>query len=549
MFKLFWETLAKEPADTKVHKADMNIIINNPYRQLGVYSNSPVKERVANHNRLKAFLKVGKQVDFPLDLLQYLAPIDRTSESVAQVEANLTLPNEQLKYAQFWFMKVSPLDAVAFNHLFAGNMEGATEIWMKKDCASSLQNRIICALIKKDYSTAIACAELLYSQYSDQFVEAVIGIGNRNPGDSFIFGFIDELCNEVGYKTILPFITNETWKNHLIKKTINPLIGQIQSAIDVAKSLKGKGSTARYNAGVKLMKDTTESLQQLKSILSTTNLQYQMIADKLGLEILQCGIDYFNGSNAYDAARKAMRIQSYAMGVVVGKMAKNRCKENVDILQKIIDNLPPQEIFKEDKAIKEELHKFKQLPDKISYAVTLLSNTKPHLQSIMAKLGVDNSFYLKLSTLVIDNALYNVIEEVNGVQKDETIEISGQQVPISMLLDREAKIREIRAVLQAAWKAMLIMDTFDMQPDFKTNRYLQNRAILKDLCNQMGILSTISQSSQSSTRVTTPRPALSSIPRGTSTQQTSSSSSDDTNWGCIVTIAIAVIIGLISMCS
>lgn len=335
----------------------------------------------------------------------------------------------------------------------------------------------------------------------------------------------------------------------MIKKTINPLIGQIQSAIDVAKSLKGKGSTARYNAGVKLMKDTTESLQQLKSILSTTNLQYQMIADKLGLEILQCGIDYFNGSNAYDAARKAMRIQSYAMGVVVGKMAKNRCKENVDILQKIIDNLPPQEIFKEDKAIKEELHKFKQLPDKISYAVTLLSNTKPHLQSIMAKLGVDNSFYLKLSTLVIDNALYNVIEEVNGVQKDETIEISGQQVPISMLLDREAKIREIRAVLQAAWKAMLIMDTFDMQPDFKTNRYLQNRAILKDLCNQMGILSTISQSSQSSTRVTTPRPALSSIPRGTSTQQTSSSSSDDTNWGCIVAIAIAVIIGLISTCS
>ena len=185
------------------------------------------------------------------------------------------------------------------------------------------------------------------------------------------------------------------------------------------------------------MKDTAESLQQLKSILFTTDLQYQMIADKLGLEILQCGIDYFNGSNAYDAARKAMRIQSYAMGVVVGKMAKDRCKENVDILQKIIDNLPPQEIFEEDKAIKEELRKFNQSPDKITYAVTLqslqspdkishavtlLSNTKPHLQSIMAKLGVDNSFYLKLSTLVIDNALYNVIEEVNAVQKDETLE-------------------------------------------------------------------------------------------------------------------------------
>ena len=95
------------------------------------------------------------------------------------------------------------------------------------------------------------------------------------------------------------------------------------------------------------------------------------------------------------------------------------------------------------------------------------------------------------------------------------------------------------------------MDTFDMQQDFKTNRYLQNRAILKDICDQMGILLMISQSSESSTttRVTTPRSVPSSMPRSTSTQQTSSSSSDDTNWGCIVTIAIAVIIGLISMCS
>ena len=121
----------------------MNVIENNPYRQLGIYSNSPVKERVANSNRLKAFLKVGKQVDFPLDLTQYLLPIIRTSESVAQAEACLALPNEQLKYAQFWFVKATPLDDIAFNHLFAGNMEGAVEIWSKRDNASSLQNRLV----------------------------------------------------------------------------------------------------------------------------------------------------------------------------------------------------------------------------------------------------------------------------------------------------------------------------------------------------------------------------------------------------------------------
>ena len=565
VFETIWETLAKESADTMVHKADMNIIIKNPYRQLGVYSNSPIKERVANHNRLKAFLKVGKQVDFPLDLPQYLAPIDRTSESVAQAEANLALPNEQLRYAQFWFMKETPLDEVAFNHLFAGNMGGAIDIWMKKDCASSLQNRIVCALIKEDYSNAIACTEKLYSQFAEQFVATVIGAENGVSGGSLAFGFIDELCGAVGYNSILPFIADETWKSHVAEKSVNPLVEQIQSAIDVAKSSRGKGSTARYNAGVKLMKDTTELLQQLKTFLSITDLRYQVIADKLGLEILQCGIDYFNGSNAYDAARKAMRIQSYAMSVVVGKMAKDRCKENVDILKKIIDELPPKEVFAEDRAINEELRNYCQLPETISNAVTLLNHTKPHLQSIKAKLGVGNAYYLKLSTQVVNAALHNIIEEVNEAQKDETMEFHRQTdtSPIESVVpywlsdkDREsrriAKLFNIKSALQAAWKATLIMDTFDMQPDFKTNRYLQNRGILENLCNQMGIptnASTISRSSQSSstTRTSTVRSAPSSTYSETSAQQTSSSG--DTNWGCVIAIIIAFIIGLISVCS
>ena len=58
-------------------------------------------------------------------------------------EAQLTLPKDQLLYAQFWFVKATHLDEVAFNHLFAGEIDKAEEIWQKKDTASSLQNRIV----------------------------------------------------------------------------------------------------------------------------------------------------------------------------------------------------------------------------------------------------------------------------------------------------------------------------------------------------------------------------------------------------------------------
>jgi hypothetical protein len=521
------------------------LIQNNPYRLLGIYSNSPTKERVANHNRLKAFLKVGKEVSLPLDI-PLLPTIIRTSETISDADAKLTLPNDQLLYAQFWFANVTPMDDIAMNHLIAGNADMAMSIWEKKDNVSSLQNRIVCALIQDNYTIAITCAEKLYSSHITDFINIVLGECHTIDEGKLEYDFLDELCSTIGAKAIIPYLHNNNWKQYVSNRTIKPLIDTLQSAIDTAKASKGKGTTARYNAGVKLMNDTQIVVSQLKALLSVSDLQYQVIVDKLGLEILQCGIDYYNDSEAANSARKAMKLQSYALSIVVGKMAKDRCKENVDILQDIIDNLPPTEVFAEDKAIKEELRKFCQLPDKIAHALTLLNNTKPYLQSIKTKLGATNAYYLKLSTQVVGNALHNVIEEVNDAQKDETIEFQGRQIPISILLDRDGKIAVVKAALKAAWNATKIMDAFDMESDFKTNRYNQNRTILKNLCDQLGVSTTtyVPRLSTQRPSVTT-RPSITQTVSSTNKQSNNKTSSSNSS-GCIigiVCIAIGAAIG------
>lgn len=442
----------------------MNLLQHNPYRLLGVYSNSPTKERLANHNRMKAFLKVGKPVSFPLDLAQYLGPIDRTETSAAEAEAALTLPKDQIQYAQFWFAKVTPLDDVAFNNLISGEISKAEEIWQKKESASSLQNRIVSALIREDYDCAITCAETLYanSQYISELISAVVGTGSNLNASTLALSFLDALCEETGVNKLLPFITIDTWKSHIVVKATKPLIDSIEYAIETAQKTKNKGPKARLQAGERLMKNTKSDLLKLKKLLSSTDLQYQIIADKLGLEILQCGIDYYNDSEEPDAAIKAIKLQKYARSIVVGKMAKDRCKENVDILQNNIDNLPPSEVINEDKAIHEELRKYCQLPDEISFALTLLNNTKPHLQSIKKKLGVGNAYYLNLSTFVVDNALYNIIKQVN---KEQSLGITDS------------------LTLEKAWDAIEIMDAFDMETDCKIGRYSETRSKLEELRN------------------------------------------------------------------
>ncbi len=463
----------------------MNIIENNPYRQLGVYANSSTKERLANLNRMKAFLKVGKPVSFPLDLPQFLPPVSRSEGSLADAVARLTLPNEQMLYAQFWFVKATPIDEVAFKHIAAGDVVSAERIWLKKEDASSLQNRIVCALMKGDYASALSCAKSLYNNvsYIRQLKSEVVGEDGNVKVEDMPFAFLDALSDEVGGNTLLPYLSSTTWKKHVEDKMVKPLMESIENAINEAQKSKGKGSQARYTAGTKLCKETKSALMQLKKMLSTSDLQYQMIADKLAIEILQCGIDYYNDSDEPDAALKAMKLQGYANSIVVGRMAKDRCQKNVEILQKVIDELPPAEVYAEDKAIHEELRKYNQLPDKICHAVTLLNNTKPYLQAIKRKLGASNTYYLRISTVIVGNALSNIIAEVNTAQSIFDPGENSPDAAIAAILG----VGHVKSVLEEAWKATLIMDDFDMENDYGVNRYNKNRSILWDLCTQMDV--------------------------------------------------------------
>lgn len=517
----------------------MNIINTNPYRQLGVYSTSAQKEIVANQGKMKAFLKVGRSVTFPLDLQGVLPAITRNEDIVAEANSKLTLPAEQLKYAQFWFAKYTQIDEIACGKLITGDVDGAIEIWNKKLTVSSLQNLLVCSLIRNQFGNAIGYAQNLYSSYGHEFVKMVLGDNALATSENLAHNFLDVLCDEYKPNQFLGFITNQDWKEYVGNKSTKPLLSKISSAIDVCKSSKGKGATARYNAGNKLMNDTKADLAQLKQFVSSSNLQYQMLADKLGLEILQCGIDYYNDSTVQDAARKAMILQQYAQSIVVGKMAKDRCNENVDILTKIIAELPPSQVFDEDRAIKEELKKFCTLPDKICYSVNLLNATKPHLQAIKTKMGASNSYYLKISTQVVGNALHNVIEEVNALQNDPKFQLN-------MTVDIVAALASLKSVLRSAWDATTLMDSFDMESDFKNDRYNENRRTLSNMCNQVGV-STYSPSSpygSSGRSSSSSSPSKSSSSTGSTTSsKTTSSSSSSGNMGCILGIICLVVCG------
>lgn len=524
----------------------LKIIVNNPYRFLGVCSNSPAKERVANTSRLKAFLKVGKEVTFPLDLTNLMPPVSRTMEGMDAASNSINIPNDQLKYALFWFVYGNSIDKMALEHLQNGNTAKAIELFGKKEGFSSLINKGVMAFIQGNDGEAIQCITKVIhnTQYRDALVNTVCGVTFQISEDDLAQLFIDALLEEIPVTKLKDlfekFGTSLNDNLSLQEKAVGQHIATINAAIAEAKNVKSTNASWQLQAGTKLMNTTKADLQVVRSILGIGDMKYQMLADSLAKQILQCGINYYNNTSEDDdvSVDKAMVLQNYALSIAVGKMTKDRCKENVDILQKKKADLPPTAVKNEVKAILAELANYCKKPDLICHAVTLLNITKPQLQSMKNKLGVGNAYYLKISTMVVGNALHNVIEEVNNVQNDPSLQLK-MQLGLSLTT---SDLYKLQATLREAWKTTIIMDGFDTESNFKS-RYNTNKSALKGMCNQLGI------STYTSTSSSTAKPT-STVSKGTSTSSRtySSSSNDDTNWGCIITGIVIFVIICLSQC-
>lgn len=524
----------------------LKAIQNNPYRFLGVCSNSPAKERIANQRRLKAYLSTGRSVVFPLDLPQLLQSISRTLEDMEKANNAINLPKDQLKHALFWFVNVSPIDKMALEYLQKGDTAKALELFTKKETSSSLINKGVLSFALGNEGDGINCISRVIhtKELRTQFIESICGATITITEEDLSVLFLEQLKAEIPATRLLNLFTqfgvSQKDSDLLKEKAVGEPIAAINSAIAAAKSVPAKDATAQYKAGTKLMNDTKSNLATVKCMVGATDMQYQMVADNLAKQILQCGINYYNNTSEDDdvSLDKAMKLQKYASNISVGKLVKDRCKENVKILEKKIKNLPPKEVKSQVKSINSELARFCKLPDKISYAVSLLNNTKPHLQEMKRILGVGNAYYLNMSTIVVGNALHNIIEEVNAVQNDPMLKI---KIEIGLKLE-ESDLNKIKSALRAAWNATTIMDGFDIESDFKS-RYNNNRNALKGLCNQLGI-STYSRTSvtpnsgRSTSNVSRPtvQPSNVNKPLTSTTSQ-----EEDTPWGCIIGIVIFII--------
>lgn len=298
----------------------------NPYRIIGVLSNSGIKEIHKNLSKLKAYAQLNKKVEFDYDFNELnLALLDRSAELVSKSEGRILLDENKVKYSLFWFVDINSFDAIALANVKKGNIEKAIEIWektIKNDKISSknfssyanLSSVLLYNSLnqkKQDYfdtskesinnlrKTINFKIQLLNSEFFLEFVEA-IGITSKISVSEIQTFFISTVLDilKINFSTKDLFLLSEgldenfctALNSNLVKEPILNLENNIKNAA-IALSENEKNG---ISIGKQLIIDSNKNYIYLKEILGADNFQFQTIADKLANQIIQSGIVCYN---------------------------------------------------------------------------------------------------------------------------------------------------------------------------------------------------------------------------------------------------------------
>ncbi|PZW40448.1 hypothetical protein LX95_01511 [Mesonia algae] len=336
----------------------MELINNNPYRIAGILSNATARELQKQKAKIKAYVKVGKEIKSDYDF-QILESINRTEDSIDKAFSTIEQNQDKVNFALFWFLNENPFDSTAIEYLKNGDAEKAVEIWEKitnnkevnvKNFSSfnNLGTYKILSSNTFDIKLGIeAKIKLIESEYFENFVHSVADetftINPQKQSEKLIDGLLRQFKNQYSSSETLQLFSgcNGTTQKYLSKKFTEEPLHKIENQIESCKKSRKANKANAYEFGLKLYSNTKDDLTLLKSLLGTSDLTYKTVADQLANEILQCGIDYFNESLQIDSnenyLESSQKLTKLADSIAVGKLTKDRAKDSLATLADMKD--------------------------------------------------------------------------------------------------------------------------------------------------------------------------------------------------------------------
>ena len=345
-------------------------INNNPFCVLGITINAGEREIQKQLTKAKRFSEVGKPLIFDTDY-PFIGKIDRNSTSISKASNDISQTIDRLFYSLFWYWDNNHIDKLAFDNLKKDNLDKSLEIWTKvvKDGDVSIKNYSCLANLKSLYmglSFKENSVDFEYLKKGSQMMGLFINHNGLNSyikevaGDHFkldsneleikvinsiyekVKSFIGK-SNGVSREEFLSYFTtfSKSSVQHIYNKFTGDPIKKVEDQINTTSDLREQNPIEALSFGETLYKNTKSQIASLLKMLGQEDLKYQMLANKLANEILQCGIDYFNKLRDENKAEdedgnKVLKLCKLAKKLVASFESQTNAR--IDENQKIISN-------------------------------------------------------------------------------------------------------------------------------------------------------------------------------------------------------------------
>jgi hypothetical protein len=402
----------------------MDIVARNPYRILGVFANDSIKKRTANIGRIRAFSKVNKQITFKVDGDDFIGKISRSIEEVDAANAALADRTEAALLSFFWFHQNSTFNEEQIASLRTNQFISTVKEQLLIGEYSGFINAAVISLVVEDYDSAVRFYVSLIESGTliESFRESIDFAPTFLSNKEFIQKFIKKLVDEYPDVDWWPLFLKNSKKRVVLKYVKQVFediaIDLIKEKISKAKNVSNVVQSLDYLLLAQQLK--RETIPCVKALEPLTGMEQsasaQLALDRLCTELIRECSNYYNSEKDKNeqSVLPTLQLTRYAISLASGSETLEDGNAFLTQLEEDEKRLPPKEVYAESRAIKAEIASYCQQPDEIRWALTLVRNCVPYLVKIKEKLGLQHSYYLRISTRIADNALYNSDAEIKS---------------------------------------------------------------------------------------------------------------------------------------
>ena len=549
----------------------MQSLRENPFRLLGLLSSSSSREIDSRSKKLRQYLEAGVEPNVTPDYYCPTLgrkPMRRLPESIEQVRGMLTLDQDKLLYALLWFVQMNEVtDPVALEALAQGNLAEAERIWRQQvytadgslrtitDRNSSAYHNLsvylLCSAQRGDIVTGVKLGLMALEQGSVlSFLQEKLGIPSMSLQDVELL-YLNRLISDIqkrprgGLPQLMDLLGHQeyTAKNTLMVsyalEAVKTLEETIERSVHQSKTVAGAGLAE----GEKLLREGGEMLQQIAVSLPKNDPKYERASNALAKGVKSCGEEYFEDCSEQDdfASQRLLELYRKTQAFACSDFVHTELCKKIEKFEEWIREAP---LRKAEAKVKEEVDRLSELsdrmlrfdPDTIPRVEKYVAASEVLLLRIKRVLGDDNVVYRKYSTLVAMVAIKSLVAIVNEAQANliQSFESYGAGT-----LKTTRAADQLKEVLRSAWKLTLQLEGFGLDRDYRNGAFKKNKEVLKDLCKECLIPTT-----SAGERRSTPSSSLSdnSSRPSVSYSASTSSRSNDTNWGQVIGIIIATIV-------